>query len=108
MLQTFPIDVFHHAGQVHEGSGDFVCYKIKTGKWFEGLFSFIFERGIRFSMLKVPCVTRNGRNLNFVSEIHHPKLPLFAWALNPSGAFSENPTDTLLYLFSSVDSDYRY
>ena len=50
-------------GQVRKESGDFVCYKIKTGKWFEGLFSFIFERGIHFSMLKVPCVTRKGRNL---------------------------------------------
>ena len=50
-------------GQVREGSGDFVCYEIKTGKWLEDLFSFIFERGIRFLMLKVPCVTRNGRNL---------------------------------------------
>ena len=46
-----------------EGSGDFVCDKNESGKWFEDLFSFIFERGIRFSMLKVPCVTRNGRNL---------------------------------------------
>jgi hypothetical protein len=45
---------------------------------------------------------------DFVSEIHHLKLPLFVWALNPSDAFSENPTDTLLYLFFPVDSDYRY
>jgi hypothetical protein len=54
---------FTMPGQCREGCDDFVCDKIKTGKWFEGLFSFIFERGIRFLMLKVPCVTRNGRNL---------------------------------------------
>jgi hypothetical protein len=55
-------------GQCREGYGDFVCYKIKTGKWFEDLFFIVFERGIHFSMLKVPCVTRNGRNLKISCE----------------------------------------
>ena len=46
-----------------EGFDDFVCDKNESGKWFEDVFSFNFERRIDFLTLKVPCVMPNGRNL---------------------------------------------
>ena len=61
MLRTFPVD--HPRPDIctcRKGLDDLVRDKTMSGKWFVDLFLFVFERGIRFSMLKVPCVTLYG------------------------------------------------